>query len=60
MQLALQPFPFSLNHSHLVKIHLTFMSFYLNRKDNISRGYRQHLERQEENKFNFTPQIAGT
>jgi hypothetical protein len=60
MQLALQPFPFSLNHSHLVKIHLTFMSFYLNRKDNISRSYRQTLEHQEENKFNFTPQIAGT
>lgn len=36
MQLAMQPFPFSLNHSHLVKLHLTFMSFFLNRKDNIS------------------------
>lgn len=41
-------------------MHLTFMKFYLNRKDNISQGYRQSLEAQEFNKFKFTPEIAGT
>ena len=50
-----QPEPFSLNHSHLVKMHLTFMSFFLNRKDNISRGYRQTLEQQEQDRYKFSP-----
>ena len=60
MNLALQPFPFSLNHSHLVKMHLTFMSFFLNRKDNISRSYRQNLQDQEEAKFKYSPSISHT
>ena len=53
MQLVTQPFPFALNHNHLVKLHLNFMSFFLNRKDSISRGHRVKLERQEEAKFTY-------
>ena len=34
-------------------MHLTFMSFFLNRKDNISKGYRMNLEQQENEKFNY-------
>ena len=60
MHLATQPFLFQLNHSHLVKMHLTFMTFFLNRKDNISRGYRQNLQEQEDSKFKYSPSISHT
>ena len=60
MQLATQPFPFSLSHSHLVKLHLTFMSLFLNRKDLISRGHRHSLERHEFEKYKYQPRISTT
>ena len=43
----MQPFPFSLTNQQLVKLHFTFMSLFLNRKDNISKGYRVSLELQQ-------------
>ena len=55
MQLAMQPFPFQLNQSHLVKLHLTFMSFFLNRKDNISKAHRQSAAKKESERYGFTP-----
>ena len=58
MQLALQPQAYSINNSHLVKLHLSFMAFFLNRKDNISKNHRHSLERKEDEKFNYAPNIS--
>ena len=44
----------------MVKLHLTFMSLFLNRKDSVSRGHRYSLERHENEKFKYAPDISLT
>ena len=41
-------------------MHLTFMNFYLNRKDNISKDHRFSLEQEQKDKFKFVPKINKT
>ena len=40
MQLSMQPMSFRLNQTQLVKIHLTFMRFFLNRKESLNMTKR--------------------